>query len=326
VSGDTNGDTELDPGETWIYTATGTATAGQYENTATASGLDALERPVSDTDPSHYFGTTAPTPPTPTTPTPPPAATSTVRVVKNWVGARASTTIFVDRDGSTPYDASVLADSNGDATSFTLPVSSPATVGEAARLVGYTATIDCGSGPRAYSGGPFAVTSPAQAGATLTCTIVNTAAKPAPKPKPKPVLVITKVGSRVVVRSDQTVDFVVKIRNRGRGPATNVTVCDRLPDGLVFVRAPGARFVNGDACWKVARLSAGASKRYAVRVRPVRTATRKAFVNVATESSAAACLPRAKRAAARSTAVCSARARVVVLPSGAGVLGTGVTG
>ena len=55
-SGDTNGDGQLDPTETWTYSATGVATSGQYQNTATASGLDTLEDPVSSSDPSHYFG------------------------------------------------------------------------------------------------------------------------------------------------------------------------------------------------------------------------------------------------------------------------------
>jgi hypothetical protein len=60
-SGD-DGDGRLEPGETWLYTATGTAVAGPYENTATVSGqpaqLDgtALGSPVSDSDPSHYAG------------------------------------------------------------------------------------------------------------------------------------------------------------------------------------------------------------------------------------------------------------------------------
>ncbi|HEY5727217.1 MAG TPA: SdrD B-like domain-containing protein, partial [Acidimicrobiia bacterium] len=58
VSGDTNGDDVLDPGETWLYEATGTAEVGQYANVATADGLADVEEgiPVSDSDPSHYIG------------------------------------------------------------------------------------------------------------------------------------------------------------------------------------------------------------------------------------------------------------------------------
>jgi large repetitive protein len=55
-SGDTNGDSALDPTETWTYTATGTATAGQYANTATATGTPPVGPDVTDTDDSHYYG------------------------------------------------------------------------------------------------------------------------------------------------------------------------------------------------------------------------------------------------------------------------------
>ncbi len=56
VGGDADSDTELDPGETWTYQATATAVAGQYTNVATVDGFDVLEQPVTDTDPSNYFG------------------------------------------------------------------------------------------------------------------------------------------------------------------------------------------------------------------------------------------------------------------------------
>lgn len=55
VSGD-DGDGILQPGETWVYEATGTATEGQYANLATAAGVDEFEDDVTDDDPSHYFG------------------------------------------------------------------------------------------------------------------------------------------------------------------------------------------------------------------------------------------------------------------------------
>ncbi len=55
-SGDAGDDGILSPGEVWTYEATGTATAGQYENLATVEGFDELENFVQDTDPSHYFG------------------------------------------------------------------------------------------------------------------------------------------------------------------------------------------------------------------------------------------------------------------------------
>ena len=69
VSGDTNGDGLLDVGETWTYTATGVAIAGQYTNNAVVDGTgpDTVNpdgtitpgTPVTDDDPSNYFGADA---------------------------------------------------------------------------------------------------------------------------------------------------------------------------------------------------------------------------------------------------------------------------
>src|SRR5262249_15775374 len=58
-SGDANGNGLLDPGETWVFTATGTVTAGQYLNTGTASGRDSTgadPAPVTASDTDRYFG------------------------------------------------------------------------------------------------------------------------------------------------------------------------------------------------------------------------------------------------------------------------------
>ena len=104
----------------------------------------------------------------------PPPPVATVRVVKQWVGAPSSATIFVDQDGVVPFDASTVATANGDNTAFDYPLSTPVTVGEVALPAGYAATIDCGQGPQPYTGGPFPVIAPATDGATLTCTITNT--------------------------------------------------------------------------------------------------------------------------------------------------------
>ena len=54
-SGDADSDGQLDPGEIWIFEATGTATAGQYVNQGTATGYY-NGTPVSAGDASHYFG------------------------------------------------------------------------------------------------------------------------------------------------------------------------------------------------------------------------------------------------------------------------------
>ncbi len=56
-SGDTNNNGILETTETWLYSATGTATAGQYANLGSVVGTPPSGLPdVTDEDPSHYFG------------------------------------------------------------------------------------------------------------------------------------------------------------------------------------------------------------------------------------------------------------------------------
>jgi uncharacterized repeat protein (TIGR01451 family) len=56
VNGDTNTNSKLDTNETWTYQATGTAVAGQYGNIGTVTGKPPVGDNVTDTNPSHYFG------------------------------------------------------------------------------------------------------------------------------------------------------------------------------------------------------------------------------------------------------------------------------
>jgi large repetitive protein len=57
--GDINQNDYLEPGEEWLFTATGIAIEGQYENLGTATGTGAVsEEPLTDTDLDHYFGAT----------------------------------------------------------------------------------------------------------------------------------------------------------------------------------------------------------------------------------------------------------------------------
>jgi len=57
TDGDADADGQLDPNETWLFEATGTAEIGQYSNIGRAEGINTLTgEAVSDEDPSHYFG------------------------------------------------------------------------------------------------------------------------------------------------------------------------------------------------------------------------------------------------------------------------------
>ena len=58
ISGDTDGDNQLDVTETWVYQATRVVTAGAYSNLATVSGNDPNSTVVSATDPSAHVGIT----------------------------------------------------------------------------------------------------------------------------------------------------------------------------------------------------------------------------------------------------------------------------
>ncbi len=98
---------------------------------------------------------------------------ATVRVVKQWDGAPASTTIFVDQNGVAPFDASTVATADGTTPRSTTSPGTAVFVGEtpgAGRVCGHDPVRH--RAPQPYTGGPFAVTAPGP-GATLTCTITN---------------------------------------------------------------------------------------------------------------------------------------------------------
>ncbi|HEX2071894.1 MAG TPA: hypothetical protein VHF90_09645 [Thermoleophilaceae bacterium] len=74
-------------------------------------------------------------------------------------------------------------------------------------------------------------------------------------------LVLRKRVDRSRVRAGSRVTFAIRARNHSRGVARRVRVCDRLPAGLVVVRAtPRGRLAGGSYCWKVRRLPGRSSK------------------------------------------------------------------
>jgi uncharacterized repeat protein (TIGR01451 family) len=80
---------------------------------------------------------------------------------------------------------------------------------------------------------------------------------------------LTKTASQKVVPGGGKVSFAIRLRS-GAEALTDLTVCDRLPKGLVFVKAPGASFVEGRACWKRAYLGAHGVLKLRLLVRAVR--------------------------------------------------------
>lgn len=204
---------------------------------------------------------------------------TTIRVVKNWVGRARSAAIFVDGNGRIPLDASAVASADGQSVSFDFPPSTSATLGELAVPLGYFAVINCGTGPqdlRRYAGGPFTVTSPAAPDGVLTCTVTNVR-----RLGPVARLLLTKTASRRVVRPSQQVGFRITIRNRGRGMARNVAVCDRMPRGLRVVRAQGARRSGRDVCWRLSSLRPGARRSFQLLTRVTSSYGGRTIVNPA---------------------------------------------
>ncbi len=71
---------------------------------------------------------------------------------------------------------------------------------------------------------------------------------------------VAKKANRKRVRRGQMIKYRIVVRSVGRDAARNVIVCDRLPRGLIFVRAPGSRFNDGRVCWTIQSLPAGARR------------------------------------------------------------------
>lgn len=87
---------------------------------------------------------------------------------------------------------------------------------------------------------------------------------------PRTTATLTKRASQRSVLGGRTVVFTIKVK-MGSKPGANVKVCDRLPAGLVFVRAAGATFRKGEACWTIPYLAAKATKTLKITTRAERS-------------------------------------------------------
>ena len=239
---------------------------------------------------------------------------ATVRVLKNWFGRPNSTTIFVDASGQAPFDVSTVAQADGESASFDYRPGTPVTVGEVSVPAGYRAAINCGTGPlslRRYAGGPYLVTAPSTPNGVITCLVSNVRRLAQGR------LVIVKTSSRRLVRAPRRFEFRFTVRNTGPGIVRSVRVCDKLPSGLVLVRAGGARLVRGELCWHITRLRPRARKNFRIVVRAKKTKRRVVIVNVAHVSgvNTGNCAPLATAGRAQGGRGCSDSARVTVLPA-----------
>jgi uncharacterized repeat protein (TIGR01451 family) len=154
---------------------------------------------------------------------------------------------------------------------------------------------------------------------TTTTTTTTTTTPTPPAPPSIPTLVLRKVSNKHVVHSGDTIRFTITIRALGKGKATNLRVCDRLPPGFVFVHAPGATLSGGRACWRIPSISAGQRRSFHVVVRTSSVQGATVRTNVATVvaprtdcTARRASRPASRSEPAASLSRCRATARVLV--------------
>lgn len=131
----------------------------------------------------------------------------------------------------------------------------------------------------------------------------NTLSVPTVQVAPAPKLTLTKRADVRRVLGGGTVRYRITVRATGSGDARDVRVCDRLPQGLTLVRAPGSRKTGARVCRTVDRLAAGTSRTFTITARAPATTRSIAIRNTAETS-----LGRDLQARATT--------RIVVLPNG----------
>jgi len=91
---------------------------------------------------------------------------------------------------------------------------------------------------------------------------------------------LRKTSARARAGAGDRVTFTLTARSRARVTVSELRVCDRLPDGLAFVAAPGARYRAGQACWTL-RLRAGQTRRLTLTARAAELARTRRIRNTA---------------------------------------------
>lgn len=151
------------------------------------------------------------------------------------------------------------------------------------------------------------VTPPTGSDLTFDVGIYQASTPPSASTPPPAALSVLKTVAKKSIASKSNVVFAVKVTNKGKGTATNVTVCDAPPAQLAFVTRPKGTFIkNGKLCWTVKSLAAGKSVvfRYTMRAATVSNAT---------------CVVNAATAAATGTSA-SSKARTCIRPGKLGTL------
>ncbi len=98
-------------------------------------------------------------------------------------------------------------------------------------------------------------------------------------------LTLDKRASRTELKPGDTVGFVITVGAKRGSDAHDVRICDRLPEGLQVVSAPGATRDGRKLCWTIEILRAGAVRHFQVLTRLV-GATRAELTNIVRASAA----------------------------------------
>ena len=97
----------------------------------------------------------------------------------------------------------------------------------------------------------------------------------------KPIVIVSKRASHSRVRAGTTVRFTLRVRNTGSVTARRVRVCDRLPSGLAFASARGARIVGRSACFTAGTMPARQTRTFVVSARADATSRSRRICNIA---------------------------------------------
>jgi len=282
--------------------ATCTATDCTYTPTAGFTGVDTFTYTITDANgrPSTATVTVA-APSPPSNPTPEPPAASAPPVTPSAVEADVATTVRGSATARAGTTVSLVADvrNNGSGTApntvatLALPPQfspRPGTIaidgvpaGSSCTIAGRAITCRLGalpSGSSARIAWQAAVAGSASAGTyVVRSNATSSVIDPIPANNPsawtirvtrsrpettEPKLRVSATNDRATVRPRGAVQTTMVVRNAGPGVASRVLVCVPAPTSSSFVSAQGAVFRRGAACWSIARLSSGASKRFTV--------------------------------------------------------------
>jgi uncharacterized repeat protein (TIGR01451 family) len=234
ASGDTNGNGLLDLTETWTYTRTATALAGQQTNVGTVTGNDGNNPPgtlVTDTDPANYLGVL-------------PAAIQIVKFVNGQdantptgphvaAGSTVTFTYVVTNTGTvTLANVSVTDDKLGPITSFTGDTNGNGLL-DLTETWTYTRTATGLAGQQTNVGTVTGNDANNPPGTLVTDT--DPANYFGDVPVPTVDLAVTKTDGRTTYTPGTAISYTITVTNAGPSTATGFSIADNVPATITGV-------------------------------------------------------------------------------------------